>query len=78
MMTVEIVGGRAFGSMALVADWWHMSTHAAALTIAALAYLFARRHAYIRRSLTRDVNSLLREEVSRAQGHQERRDWSGQ
>ena len=29
MMLVEIVGGRIFGSMALVADGWHMSTHAA-------------------------------------------------
>jgi len=31
--------------MALVADGWHMSTHAAALLISALAYRFARRHA---------------------------------
>ena len=31
--------------MALLADGWHMATHAAALGIAALAYLFARRHA---------------------------------
>ena len=46
MMIVEIAGGHLFGSMALVADGWHMSTHAAALTIAALAYLFARRHAH--------------------------------
>ncbi|HLL28891.1 MAG TPA: CDF family Co(II)/Ni(II) efflux transporter DmeF [Xanthobacteraceae bacterium] len=45
MMVAEIVGGTIFGSMALVADGWHMSTHAAALAIAALAYLFARRHA---------------------------------
>jgi cation diffusion facilitator family transporter len=45
MMVAEIVGGTAFGSMALVADGWHMSTHAAALTISALAYYFARRHA---------------------------------
>jgi cation diffusion facilitator family transporter len=41
-MTVEIVGGSIFGSMALVADGWHMSTHAVALGIAALAYRFAR------------------------------------
>ncbi len=45
MMVAEIVAGNMFGSMALVADGWHMSTHAAALLIAALAYLFARRHA---------------------------------
>lgn len=46
MMVVEIVGGSLFGSMALVADGWHMSTHAAALGIAALAYRFARTHAH--------------------------------
>ncbi|NBJ12821.1 CDF family Co(II)/Ni(II) efflux transporter DmeF [Microvirga sp. SYSU G3D207] len=46
MMVAEIVAGTIFGSMALVADGWHMSTHAAALAIAALAYRFARRHAH--------------------------------
>jgi cation diffusion facilitator family transporter len=46
MMLIEIVGGSLFGSMALVADGWHMSTHAAALGIAALAYRFARKHAH--------------------------------
>ena len=46
MMVVEIAGGTIFGSMALVADGWHMSTHAAALAIAALAYRFARKHAH--------------------------------
>jgi|SRR6185369_9365564 len=45
MMVAEIVGGTLFGSMAVVADGWHMSTHAGALTIAALAYRFARKHA---------------------------------
>jgi len=45
MMVAEIVGGTIFGSMAVVADGWHMSTHAGALLIAALAYRFARRHA---------------------------------
>lgn len=45
MMVVEIGGGSLFGSMAVVADGWHMSTHAAALAIAALAYRFASRHA---------------------------------
>ena len=45
MMVGEIVGGVLFGSMALLADGLHMSTHAGALLIAALAYLFARRHA---------------------------------
>ncbi len=45
MMIVEISAGTIYGSMALVADGWHMSTHAAAMLIAALAYLFARRNA---------------------------------
>lgn len=45
MMVVEITAGSIFGSMALVADGWHMSTHAAAMLIAALAYAYARRHA---------------------------------
>ena len=45
MMTAEIVGGVLWGSMALVADGLHMSTHAGALVIAALAYSYARRHA---------------------------------
>ncbi len=44
MMTAEIVAGIVFGSMALLADGWHMSTHAGALTISALAYGYARRH----------------------------------
>ena len=44
MMVGEIVGGHIYGSLALVADGWHMSTHAAALAIAALAYMYARRH----------------------------------
>jgi cation diffusion facilitator family transporter len=46
MMVVEIAGGTIFGSMALVADGWHMSTHAAALSIAGFAYWFARKHAH--------------------------------
>lgn len=45
MMVIEIVAGTVYGSMALVADGWHMSTHAAAMLIAALAYMYARRHA---------------------------------
>lgn len=45
MMVVEIAAGTLYGSMALVADGWHMSTHAAALLITALAYRYARRHA---------------------------------
>ena len=44
MMVGEISVGWFSGSMALLADGWHMATHAAALGIAALAYLFARRH----------------------------------
>ena len=45
MMIGEIVGGLLFGSIALVADGMHMSTHAGALLLAALAYSYARRHA---------------------------------
>ena len=45
MMIVEIAGGVLFGSMALLADGWHMGTHAAALGITAIAYYYARRHA---------------------------------
>jgi len=45
MMVAEIIGGHVFGSMALVADGWHMATHAAALGIAMLAYRYARAHA---------------------------------
>jgi cation diffusion facilitator family transporter len=45
MMAAEIGGGALFGSMALIADGLHMSTHAAALLIAALAYTYSRRHA---------------------------------
>jgi len=46
MMLVEIVGGTLFGSLALVADGLHMSTHAGAMLIAALAYTYARRHVH--------------------------------
>ncbi|MGD0144253.1 MAG: CDF family Co(II)/Ni(II) efflux transporter DmeF [Rhizomicrobium sp.] len=46
MMIVEIGGGALFGSMALIADGLHMSTHAGALLIAALAYTYSRRHAH--------------------------------
>jgi cation diffusion facilitator family transporter len=45
MMVGEIMAGWLSGSMALLADGWHMATHAVALGIAGLAYLFARQHA---------------------------------
>src|SRR5271165_4674771 len=45
MMVAEIVGGLMFGSIALVADGMHLSTHAGALFLAALAYSYARKHA---------------------------------
>ncbi len=45
MMVLEVVGGLVFGSIALVADGMHMSTHAGALLLAALAYSYSRRHA---------------------------------
>ena len=44
-MLAEIVGGWWTGSMALLADGWHMGTHALALGVAAAAYALARRHA---------------------------------
>jgi cation diffusion facilitator family transporter len=46
MMVGEIAGGALYGSMALLADGWHMATHAAAMAIAAMAYRFARVHAH--------------------------------
>jgi cation diffusion facilitator family transporter len=49
MMAAEILGGWLFGSLALIADGLHMSTHAGALLLAALAYTFARRYAQDRR-----------------------------
>lgn len=45
MMVVEIFAGWLYGSMALLADGWHMSTHAVALGMTALAYSLSRRHA---------------------------------
>jgi len=44
-MAAEIAGGWMTGSMALLADGWHMGTHALALGVAAAAYALARRHA---------------------------------
>jgi cation diffusion facilitator family transporter len=44
MMIAEVAGGLLFGSIALIADGLHMSTHASALLLAALAYRYARRH----------------------------------
>jgi cation diffusion facilitator family transporter len=46
MMVAEIAGGWLFGSIALIADGLHMSTHAGALLLAALAYTYARRYAH--------------------------------
>ena len=45
MMVLEITSGLIFGSMALLADGWHMASHAAALGITALGYYFSRLHA---------------------------------
>jgi cation diffusion facilitator family transporter len=45
MMVGEIIAGYATGSMALLADGFHMATHAGALGVAALAYSYAKRHA---------------------------------
>jgi cation diffusion facilitator family transporter len=49
MMVIEIAGGWWFNSMAVLADGWHMSSHALALGLSAFAYAFARRHAASRR-----------------------------
>ena len=43
-MVVEIASGLIFGSMALLADGWHMASHTGALGITWLAYFFARRY----------------------------------
>jgi cation diffusion facilitator family transporter len=59
-MVVEIVAGLAYGSMALLADGLHMASHASALGLALIAYVYARRHARDRRFSfgTGKVNSL--------------------
>ncbi len=44
-MIVEILAGIAFGSMALLADGWHMGTHSAAFLITIFAYRYSRKHA---------------------------------
>jgi cation diffusion facilitator family transporter len=49
MMVVEIAGGWYYNSMALLADGWHMSSHALALGLSAFAYVCARRYAHDRR-----------------------------
>lgn len=49
MMVAEIAAGYMTGSMALLADGFHMATHTGALAIAAGAYVFARRHAHDQR-----------------------------
>ncbi|MGF7150979.1 cation diffusion facilitator family transporter [Sphingomonas zeicaulis] len=49
MMVAEIIAGLVYGSMALLADGFHMASHAGALAIAAGAYAFARAHAHDRR-----------------------------
>lgn len=60
MMIVEIAAGILFGSMALLADGLHMASHAAALSINAFAYVYARKHAHDARFSfgTGKVNSL--------------------
>ena len=59
MMLAEIVGGLLFGSIALVADGLHMSTHAGALLLAALAYSYARRTPTIRASPSAPASSAI-------------------
>ena len=59
-MVVEVIAGLAFGSMALLADGLHMASHASALGLALIAYVYARRHAHDKRFSfgTGKVNSL--------------------
>lgn len=45
MMLAEIIAGTVFGSMALLADGWHMATHVAAFLITLFAYRYANKHA---------------------------------
>ncbi|WED29920.1 CDF family Co(II)/Ni(II) efflux transporter DmeF [Vibrio sp. DW001] len=45
-MFAEIISGKIFGSMALLADGWHMGTHAAAFCITLFTYRYAKRHAH--------------------------------
>ncbi len=44
-MILEIAAGTWFGSMALLADGWHMGTHSAAFLITLFAYAYAKKHA---------------------------------
>jgi len=44
-MVIEIIAGSLFGSMALLADGWHMGTHVAAFVITIYAYQYARKNA---------------------------------
>jgi cation diffusion facilitator family transporter len=46
MMVVEVIGGYTLNSMALLADGWHMSSHALAMGMSLLAYVLARRYAH--------------------------------
>lgn len=43
-MVIEIVAGTWFGSMALLADGWHMFTHSAAFAVSIFVYWYARKH----------------------------------
>jgi cation diffusion facilitator family transporter len=45
MMVIEIIAGWGFNSMALLADGWHMSSHALAIGLSAFAYAAARKYA---------------------------------
>ena len=59
MMIAEIIGGALFGSLALIADGLHMSTHAGALLLAALAYTYARSMRTIAISLSAPASSAI-------------------
>ncbi|WP_351011921.1 cation diffusion facilitator family transporter [Shewanella sp. S1-58-MNA-CIBAN-0166] len=44
-MAIEVIAGTIYGSMALLADGWHMGTHAAAFCITLFTYSYAKKHA---------------------------------
>ena len=70
MMVAEIVGGSIFNSMALVADGWHMSTHAGALSVAAFLALRVRRRGLRRIHLTRSSSAGLSGDLCHTRAHE--------
>ncbi len=59
-MALEIFAGTVYGSMALLADGWHMGTHAAAFTITIFAYRYSQKHVADRTASCRGCEHVLR------------------